>query len=209
MSARRGKTGYTDFMGEVMYASFEEVRREVASCEKCGLCATRTNTVFGCGDPRATLMFVGEGPGADEDAQGLPFVGRAGKLLDKMIAYMGLSREEVYIANIVKCRPPGNRDPRPEEEEACIGYLRAQVAFIRPKIIVALGRIAATRLIDPDFKITRDHGKWYEKKGFLMTAIYHPAALLRDPAKKTDTARDLDAIAARLSEIAALTGERV
>jgi DNA polymerase len=166
-------------------------------CEECTLCAlskTKTNTVFGCGSENAELMFVGEAPGEKEDASGVPFVGPAGKLFDKYLEYVGLSRDEVYIANILKCRPPHNRDPLEEEAEACIGYLREQVRDIKPKIIVCLGRIAAQRLIKPDFRITAEHGKWFDTKNFKMCAVYHPSALLRDTSKKADMLNDMKMI---------------
>ena len=143
-------------------------------------------------------MFVGEAPGEQEDLQGIPFVGRAGQLLDRYLYAVDIKREDVYIANILKCRPPHNRDPLPAEEDACIGFLREQVRLIRPRVIVCLGRIAAMRLISPDFKITRDHGKWYERGDFLMTAVYHPAALLRDPRKKDDMLADMRSIKSKL-----------
>ena len=171
-----------------------------AKCHKCSLGETRTNCVFGFGNPEADLMFVGEAPGEQEDLSGTPFVGRAGQLLDKFLYAVDIPRESVYIANILKCRPPKNRDPLPEEEEACIGYLREQVRLIRPKIIVCLGRISAMKLIKPDFKITKEHGQWFEKGNFLMTAVYHPAALLRDPRKKEDMLEDMKKIKAKLDE---------
>ena len=146
-------------------------------------------------------MFVGEGPGQQEDLQGEPFVGPAGKLLDKMLASIGLDREKVYIANIVKCRPPGNRDPHDDEQEACMNYLRYQLMLVKPKIIVCLGRIAATAIIDKDFKITRQHGQWTERKGYWFIATYHPSALLRDESKKRPAWEDLKLIRAKLDEI--------
>ena len=146
-------------------------------------------------------MFIGEAPGEQEDLSGVPFVGRAGQLLDKYLFAVDIARENVYIANILKCRPPKNRDPLPEEEEACIGFLREQVRLIRPKVIVCLGRIAAMKLIKPDYKITKEHGEWVEKGDFLMTAVYHPAALLRDPNKKEEMLADMKKIKARLDEL--------
>jgi DNA polymerase len=146
-------------------------------------------------------MFIGEAPGEQEDLSGIPFVGRAGQLLDKYLFAVDIAREDVYIANILKCRPPKNRDPLPEEEEACIGFLREQVRLIRPKIIVCLGRIAAMKLIKPDYKITKEHGEWVEKGDFLMTAVYHPAALLRDPNKKEEMLADMKKIKAKLDEL--------
>ena len=174
-----------------MYTDFEELRSECLKCTKCGLCQGRHNVVFGVGNPKAKVLFVGEGPGENEDLQGEPFVGRAGKLLDVMLDAVDLSRERnIYIANIVKCRPPQNRDPLPEEQEACIGWLRNQFAIMRPKIIVCLGRIAGMKLMDPNMKITRQHGQFVDKKGTLMMATLHPAALLRNPNQKPDAFND-------------------
>lgn len=177
---------------------FGELESKCRACTACGLAESRTNCVFGVGNRDAALMFVGEAPGEQEDLQGIPFVGRAGQLLDRYLYAVDIKREDVYIANILKCRPPHNRDPLPAEEDACIGFLREQVRLIRPRVIVCLGRIAAMRLISPDFKITRDHGKWYERGDFLMTAVYHPAALLRDPRKKDDMLADMRSIKSRL-----------
>ena len=175
-------------------------------CQRCALADGRHNVVFGVGNPKAQVMFVGEGPGENEDLQGEPFVGRGGQLLDKLLAAVDLDRKtNVYITNIVKCRPPMNRDPKPEEQEACIGYLRNQAALIRPKIIVCLGRIAAMRLIRPDFKITREHGQFVEKGGILFTALYHPSALLRDETKRPDTFTDLKALQAKVREVCTRT----
>ena len=182
---------------------FSELEEKCRACRGCSLAETRTNCVFGVGDRDARLMFVGEAPGEQEDLQGIPFVGRAGQLLDRYLFAVDIKREDVYIANILKCRPPHNRDPLPAEEDACIGFLREQVRLIRPRVIVGLGRIAAMRLISPDFKITRDHGTWYERGGFLMTAVYHPAALLRDPRKKDDMLADMKKIKEKLDEDAA------
>jgi len=172
----------------------------VSSCRKCRLCETRRNTVFGEGNPHAELMFVGEGPGADEDAAGRPFVGRAGQLLDKMISAMTFTREEVYIANIVKCRPPKNRDPMNTEQEACLDWLRGQYSCIRPKIVICLGRIAAMALIKPDFRITKEHGLVFDKDGVKFIATYHPSALLRDASKRPDAFMDIKAIEALIKE---------
>lgn len=177
---------------------FGELESKCRACTACGLAEGRTNCVFGEGNRDAALMFVGEAPGEQEDLQGIPFVGRAGQLLDRYLYAVDIKREDVYIANILKCRPPHNRDPLPAEEDACIGFLREQVRLIRPRVIVCLGRIAAMRLISPDFKITRDHGKWYERGDFLMTAVYHPAALLRDPRKKDDMLADMRSIKSKL-----------
>ena len=173
-----------------------------SDCTKCGLCETRRNVVFGIGREDADILFVGEGPGEQEDLKGAPFVGPAGKLLDDMLTIIDLDRKtNCYIANIVKCRPPRNRDPLETEQDACIGYLRNQVALIKPKIIVCLGRIAAKRLIDSDYRITRQHGQWIERNGIWMTAIYHPSALLRDVNKRPETFDDLLSIREKLKEV--------
>ena len=170
-------------------------------CNRCGLASTRTQVVFGTGDPEAEILFVGEGPGQQEDLQGEPFVGPAGRFLDDMLSIIGLGRHNCYIANIVKCRPPQNRDPLQTEQEACIPWLRMQTKLIRPKIIVCLGRIAAMKLIKEDFKITREHGQWFEKGGIWFYAMYHPSALLRDESKRPDTFRDLKKLQAKIMEI--------
>ena len=181
-------------------AGLEALRAGCAKCERCPLGATRTKSVFGTGSPSAKLMFVGEAPGEQEDLSGTPFVGRAGQLLDRYLYAVDIKREDVYIANILKCRPPKNRDPLPAEEDACMDWLRGQVKLIRPKIIVCLGRIAAMRLISPDYRISQQHGQWIEKGAFLMTAVFHPAALLRDPRKKADMMEDMKKIAEKLAE---------
>ena len=181
--------------------TWESLRKECLVCQGCGLAKTRTNVVFGDGSENAEILIVGEGPGANEDEQGLPFVGRAGKLLDDMLELINLDRTKVYIANIVKCRPPENRDPLNVEEDACIGYLRRQTALLRPKIIVCLGRIAAMRIIKEDFKITKEHGQWFERSGVQMMALYHPAALLRDPRKRPETFEDLKTLQAKAREL--------
>ena len=181
--------------------TWDELKSACESCEKCELCKTRTNCVFGVGNINADILFVGEAPGQQEDLSGTPFVGRAGQLLDKFLYAIDIKREDVYIANILKCRPPQNRDPLPAEEEACIDYLREQVKLINPKVIVCLGRIAAMKLIKPDFKITQEHGTWFKKGNYLMTAVYHPAALPRDPRKKEDMLRDMQKIKEKIQEI--------
>ena len=181
-------------------AGLEALRAGCAKCERCPLGATRTKSVFGTGSPSAKLMFVGEAPGEQEDLSGTPFVGRAGQLLDMYLYAVDIKREDVYIANILKCRPPKNRDPLPAEEDACMDWLRGQVKLIRPKIIVCLGRIAAMRLISPDYRISQQHGQWIEKGSFLMTAVFHPAALLRDPRRKADMMEDMKKIAEKLAE---------
>ena len=180
---------------------WDALYEECIHCQKCGLAETRTNVVFGEGARDAEVMFIGEGPGEQEDRTGRPFVGRAGQLLDDMLAIIGLDRDRVYICNIVKCRPPGNRDPLNVEQDACIGYLRRQIALVQPKMLVCLGRIAAMRLIDDKFRITRDHGRWYDVDGMRMTAIYHPSALLRDPSRRPETFDDLKAIQQEISRI--------
>ena len=175
-------------------------------CQRCALADGRHNVGFGVGSRDAEVLFVGEGPGENEDLQGEPFVGRAGKLLDDMLELIDLDRKKnVYIANIVKCRPPHNRDPLNTEQDACIGYLRNQVALIRPKIIVCLGRIAAMRLIREDYRITREHGQWVEKAGVAMTALYHPAAILRDPGKRPETFDDLKSLQAKIRQVCSRT----
>ena len=181
--------------------SWTDLENSCKNCTKCPLYETRTNVVFGTGVQNAEVMLIGEGPGESEDLQGEPFVGKAGQLLDDMLKIIGLDRKtNVYIANIVKCRPPRNRDPLDTEQEACIGYLRNQTALIKPKIIVCLGRIAAKRLIDPDYRITRQHGQWVQKNGIWMTAIYHPSALLRDLSKRPETFEDLLSIRDKIRE---------
>ena len=184
---------------------WDALYEECIHCQKCGLAETRTNVVFGEGARDAEVMFIGEGPGEQEDRTGRPFVGRAGQLLDDMLAMIDLKREKVFIGNMVKCRPPQNRDPLNIEQEACIGYLRNQVALLKPKIIVCLGRIAAMRLIRPDFKISCEHGQFTEKGGILFTALYHPSALLRDETKRPDTFSDLKALQSKVREVCTRT----
>ena len=172
------------------------------ACTGCGLCEGRHSVVFGVGNREADVMFIGEGPGEQEDLKGEPFVGAAGKLLDDMLCIIDLDRNRnCYIANIVKCRPPHNRDPLETEQDACIGYLRNQIALVKPKIIVCLGRIAAMRIIREDYRITREHGQWVEKDGIWMTAIYHPSALLRDVSKRPETFDDLLSIREKIGEL--------
>ena len=184
---------------------WDALYEECIHCQKCGLAETRTNVVFGEGARDAEVMFIGEGPGEQEDRTGRPFVGRAGQLLDDMLAMIDLKREKVFIGNMVKCRPPQNRDPLNIEQEACIGYLRSQVALLKPKIIVCLGRIAAMKLIKEDFKITREHGQWIEKAGVWMMAMYHPSALLRDPRKRPESFEDLKSLQAKIREVCVRT----
>ena len=182
--------------------NWEELRSACMQCTKCGLCATRTNVVFGVGNENADIMFVGEGPGEQEDLQGIPFVGAAGQLLDDMLSIIDIDRKtNCYISNIVKCRPPRNRDPEEIEQEACIGYLFRQMELVSPKVVVCLGRIAAKRLISPDYRITREHGSWVYRNGIWMTAIYHPSALLRDVSKRPETFDDLLSIREKLAQL--------
>ena len=187
---------------------WESLRGECLGCRRCALAETRTNVVFGEGNPRAEVMCIGEGPGEQEDLTGRPFVGRGGKLLDDMLEIIDLSREKnIYIANMVKCRPPQNRDPMNIEQEACAQWLSRQIALVRPKIIICLGRIAAMKFIRDDFKITREHGQWFEQDGILRIALYHPAALLRDPRRRPETFEDLKTIQAKIREICDRTYE--
>ena len=181
--------------------TLNELHQKCQNCQKCELHQTRTNCVFGVGNENATLMFVGEAPGEQEDLSGTPFVGRAGKLLDKYLELVGIDRDKVYIANMLKCRPPKNRDPKEEEQDMCIEYLREQVKIIRPKMIVCLGRISAMRLIRPDYKITKEHGIWVKKGDFEMTAVYHPSLLLRgNVTYKEQMLEDMKVIAKKLRE---------
>lgn len=184
-----------------MNTSWPTLTQEVFSCEKCRLCETRKNVVLGEGDLHAPLMFIGEGPGAQEDATGRPFVGAAGQLLDKMLAAIGMTREQVYICNIVKCRPPQNRVPEPDERAACMPYLRQQVALVRPKVIVCLGSTPTRALLGDQMRITRDRGVWQLRKGVWFMPTYHPAALLRDLDKKRPAWEDFKAIRDKLIEL--------
>lgn len=185
-----------------MNAEFEKLKETCLACEKCALCKGRRNIVFGVGNPESKVMFVGEGPGEQEDIKGEPFVGKSGQLLDKYLELMDLDRREnIYIANIVKCRPPQNRDPKPEEQDACIDYLRKQVKLIQPKIIVCLGRIAAQKLISPDFRVTSQHGQFIEKGGILFMGTFHPSALLRNESNKPDALRDFQSLREKIKEL--------
>lgn len=185
---------------------FENLKAECLACEKCDLCKTRTNVVFGTGNPNAEVLFIGEAPGQSEDEQGLPFVGRSGKLLDIFLDSINLSREKnIFITNICKCRPPQNRDPQPQEWDACLPYLREQFKIIRPKIVVCLGRIAAQRIIRPDFSVTREHGTFTEKNGVFYTATFHPAALLRNPNNKPVAFEDFVALRDKINEVCTRT----
>lgn len=192
-----------------MKVSWPQLLDEIYACEKCRLCATRTNVVPGEGDPQAKLMFIGEGPGRDEDLQGRPFVGRSGELLTRMIRAIGLEREQVYICNVVKCRPPQNRNPEPDEAAACLNYLRAQVALVRPKVVVLLGKVACRYTLQEEISVMRAHGQWYERKGVWFMPTFHPSFLLRDPARKREAWEDFQKIRDKLNEITAQaeTGE--
>ena len=181
--------------------TWDEFIRVATGCRKCHLCENRSNVVIGMGNRDADIMFIGEAPGYYEDMEGLPFVGRAGQLLDKMLAAIGLDREQVYIANIIKCRPPDNRDPNPIEQESCIPYLKCQIMLVKPRIICCLGRISAKRIISDDFRITSDRGIWHERKGYSIIATYHPSALLRDESKKRPAWEDFKNIRKRYGEI--------
>lgn len=181
--------------------SWEELERQCLNCTRCGLGNTRRNVVFGVGNKDADVLLIGEGPGEQEDRQGEPFVGAAGHLLDDMLSIIDLDRTNVYIANIVKCRPPGNRDPEEQEQDACISHLRRQVSLIKPKIVICLGRIAAKRIMEPSFRITKSHGKWIERNGLWLIALYHPSALLRDPSKRPETFEDLLKIRDKMQQL--------
>ena len=180
-----------------MYDNWEQLEETAKECKKCKLCQNRNNVVFGTGNRQASLMFIGEGPGADEDLQGTPFVGKAGKLMNMAFEAIGLKREEVYIANIVKCRPPGNRNPQDDEANACLDYLSNQVILVKPKIIVLLGSVALKNILGKEYGITASRGKWIERKGILYMPTWHPAALLRDESKKIDFIRDLQEVMRR------------
>ncbi len=181
--------------------SWEALRAACARCDGCELCHTRHELVFGVGDEHARVMFIGEGPGEQEDLRGEPFVGPAGQLLDRMLEIIYLRREDVYITNIVKCRPPRNRDPLPAEQNACIGWLQRQIALADPEIIVFLGRIAACYFLGKDFKISRQHGQFYDWDGRRVMALYHPSALLRDPSKRPETFVDLKTLKQELDKL--------
>ena len=184
-----------------MYNNWEELEEVVKQCRKCRLCETRKNVVFGVGNREADIMFIGEGPGADEDAQGEPFVGKAGKLMNMAFDMLGIKREEVYIANIVKCRPPNNRNPQDDEAENCLDYLRNQVILVKPKIIVLLGSTALKNILGEEYGITASRGKWVEKKEILYMPTWHPAALLRDENKKIDFWKDLKLVKQKADEM--------
>ena len=185
-----------------MADTWESLRAECMNCRDCGLADHRTNVVFGQGATDAEVLFVGEGPGQSEDEQGLPFVGRSGQLLDKYLFAIDLDRKKnCYIANIVKCRPPQNRDPLPAESEACMPWLREQFRLLQPRIVVCLGRVAAQRMIRPDFSVTKEHGQFVEKNGVLFMGTFHPAALLRSPRNKPDAFADFAALREKIGEV--------
>ena len=186
-----------------MRTSWPQLMDEIYACEKCRLCQTRTNVVPGEGAPDARLMFIGEGPGRDEDLQGRPFVGRSGELLTRMIRGIGIEREQVYICNVVKCRPPQNRNPEPDEAAACLNYLRAQMALVRPRVVALLGKVACRYALQQEVSVMREHGKWFERKGVWFMPTYHPSALLRNPALKRDSWDDFQKIREKLREIEA------
>ena len=184
-----------------MYENWEELEEAIKDCNRCKLCTGRKNIVFGVGNKNADIMFIGEGPGADEDIQGEPFVGKAGQLMNKAFEALDIKREEVYISNIVKCRPPQNRNPEPDEANSCMDYLRNQVLLVKPKIIVLLGSIALKNILGEDYGITNSRGRWIEKRGIWYLPTFHPAALLRDESKKIDFWRDLKLIKEKLQEL--------
>lgn len=184
-----------------MYDNWESLRKSVKNCNKCKLCETRNNIVFGEGDIHAEIMMIGEGPGSDEDKTGRPFIGRAGQLLSSVLQDLGIKREDIYITNIIKCRPPQNRNPEEEEMDSCINYLRNQVILIKPKIIVLLGSVALKKILGKEFTITTSRGKWVEMKGIKYMPTWHPAALLRDESKKADLVRDLQLVKDELEKI--------
>ena len=180
-----------------MFETWEELEASIIGCKKCKLCNNRNNIVFGTGNKSARIMFIGEGPGADEDKEGIPFVGKAGKLMNMAFDGIGINREEVYIANIVKCRPPSNRNPEDDEAIACLDYLRNQVMLVKPKIIVLLGSVALKNILGKEYGITASRGKWIERKGILYMPTWHPAALLRDDSKKIEFWQDLKEVVNR------------
>ena len=184
-----------------MYENWEQLEESIKKCKKCKLCVNRTNIVFGTGNKNADIMFIGEGPGADEDREGIPFVGKAGQLMNKALAGLEINRDELYIANIVKCRPPSNRVPTDDEAKACLDYLRNQVILVNPKIIVLLGSTALKNIMGEEYGITSSRGKWIEKKGIWYMPTWHPAALLRDEAKKIDFWKDLKQVMEKYKEL--------
>ena len=188
-----------------MYSNWEDLEKSISNCKKCKLCTNRNNIVFGQGNKNADIMLIGEGPGADEDRLGQPFVGKAGKLMNSAFEGLGIKREELYIANIVKCRPPANRVPEADEAEACLDYLRNQVILVKPKIIVLLGSTALKNILGKEYSITASRGRWIEKKGIYYMPTWHPAALLRDENKKIEFWRDLKLVIKRYEELEKIT----
>ena len=181
--------------------TYEELKQFVDNCTHCPLSQTRNKAVMGRGSLQAGILFIAEAPGRNEDRDGIPFTGKSGELFDELLAGAGMTREEIYLTNVVKCHPPGNRDPRPEEQEACMRYLKYETFLLQPKIIVCLGRIAAQRIIRPDYRITREHGKFLVRKNVWLTAVYHPSAILRDETKRAETEADYRAIGGKLREL--------
>ena len=184
-----------------MRTSWDQLCSQIESCNKCRLCQTRTHVIPGEGDPKADLMFIGEGPGHDEDVQGRPFVGRSGELLTRMIRAIDLERDQVYICNVVKCRPPQNRNPEADEAAACLDYLRAQVALVRPKVIVLLGKVACLYTLGENLSVMRSHGTWIERKGVYFMPTFHPSYLLREPGMKRAAWEDFQKIRDKLAEL--------
>ena len=184
-----------------MYENWEQLDNAIKNCKRCKLCENRTNIVLGVGNKNADIMLIGEGPGADEDREGIPFVGKAGKLMNQALIGLGIKREELYIANIVKCRPPGNRNPEQDEAMACIDFLRTQVKLVKPQIIVLLGSVALKNVLGDEYGITASRGKWVERKGIFYLPTWHPAALLRDESKKIDFWEDLKECIRKYGEI--------
>lgn len=184
-----------------MYNTWEELETTINGCKKCRLYTNRTTIVLGTGNKNAQIMLIGEGPGADEDIQGVPFVGKAGKLMNQALVGLGFQREEFYITNIVKCRPPGNRNPENDEAMACMDYLRTQVLLVKPKIIVLLGSVALKNILGEEYGITASRGKWVEKNGIFYLPTWHPAALLRDEEKKIDFWKDLKSVKEKIKNI--------
>lgn len=186
--------------GGSMQYTWNDIEQHIAACTHCPLSQTRHRPVMGRGDHQAALMLIAEAPGGQEDQQGMPFVGRSGEILDSLLGDCGIGREEIYITNILKCHPPGNRDPRAEEVQACLPYLKYETFLLKPKIIVCLGRVAAQRIISPDLKITRQHGTWTYRKNCALTATYHPSAILRDPSKYEIVKEDLSGVVRKWRE---------
>jgi len=181
--------------------TYEELQKYVGNCARCPLSNTRNKSVMGKGNLKAPILFIAEAPGNSEDRDGIPFTGPSGRVLDELLESINLNRQNIYLTNIVKCHPPGNRDPLPEEQDACIPYLKYETLLIKPWIIVCLGRIAACRIIRPDYRITREHGTFLCRKNTWLTAVYHPSAILRDPAKLEETKLDFKKIQEKMQEM--------